>query len=432
MKSKGVLGKIRRRFRGKGASRSEVKRTLFLILLLALTNVQATEFTGRFSILGATSHATQGDIGYINKDNTLTADQQSLRLMLDNTTMLDNAKDKSEWSLHAKVARQHLSDIPFNDNHSSHLFRYNTLSHNWLDENDTNNATRIGYEIDRAVYKQRFKKITFAFGRQPIDWGSGRFWQPLNVFGAFAPTDLDTDFKPGIDAARLDWFPSDFSSLTAVYAFSPDDNAAIEKNTNTALHYRGQVGVQSEYALLAASVIDYQILGASFESSWSGMGWRFEGAHYNDNKTNTDSVFWIAGVDYQLNNGTLITAEWYENSRGAKGVASLTNLQTDNLITYGLQQHLSQHVLGISLSKEITPLLSGGYTLLASPLKDIDSKLTTSLLHQLNFNYSVGNESDLLFVFQFANGRGLNFSAKPQSEFGHTPASMSIRLRFYF
>ena len=409
------------------------KSSLLLILLLPCVtyiNVQATELTGRFSMLGSTARATQGDAGYINKDNTLTADQQSLRLMLD-STVLDDAKDKSEWSLHAKVARQHLSDIPFNDNHSSNLFRYKKLATNWLDENDTNNATRIGYEIDRAVYKQRFKKMTLAFGRQPIDFGSGRFWQPLNVFGSFAPTDLDTDFKPGIDAVRLDWFPSDFSSLSAVYAFSPDDNA-IEENTNSALHYRSQVGEESEYALLAASIIDYQILGASFESAWAGMGWRFEGAHYNDNKTNKNSVFWIAGVDYQFNNGALITAEWYENSLGASSVASLTNLQASTLTTYGLQQHLTQSVLGISVTREISPLLSGGYTLLASPLKDLDGKRTTSLLHQLNFNYSVGNESDVLFVFQFANGRGLNLLAKPQSEFGHVPASMSIRLRFYF
>lgn len=399
---------------------------LFGLLCVSGLNTQAAELTGRFSMLGSTSHATQGDAGYINKNNTLSADQQSVRFML------DEANEKSEWSLHAKVARQHLSDIPFNDYHSVKLFRYDRLAANWLDENDDSNATRFGYEIDRALYKQRYKKITFTIGRQPVDFGNGRFWQPLNVFGAFAPTDLDTDFKPGIDALRFDWFTSDLSSLTAVYAFSPNDDITIEKNTNGALHYRGQVGEQSEYALLAASIIDQQIFGASFESAWGGMGWHLEGAHYTDNKTNIDSVFWIAGVNYQFNNGTLMTAEWYENSRGASSVASLTSLATDNLIKYGLQQHRSQQVLGLSINKELTPLLNAGYTLLAGPLKDFDGKRSTSLLHQLNLIYSVSNESDLLFSFQYANGRGMNLSAKPQSEFGHVPASVAIRLRFYF
>lgn len=398
---------------------------LISVLLLPFTFTHGSELTGRFSVFASAARATQGDAGYINKENTLSADQQSLRLML------DNAADKSEWSLHAKVARQYLTDIPFNDKHSSRLFRYDKLSFNWVDENTGNNKTRVGYEIDRLVYKQRFNKLSIAVGRQPVDFGSGRFWQPLNVFGAFAPTDLDTDYKPGIDAARFDWFPSDFSSLTAMYAFSPDDNA-IEKNTNAALHYRSSVGEQSEYALLAASIIDYQVIGVSFESSWAGMGWRIEGTQYHDNKTQNESVFFITGIDYQLNNGTLITAEWYNNSRGAKTVTALTSLATDDLIQYGLQQHRVQDVLGFSASKEISPLLSGAYTLLASPLKDTDGKRTTSILHQLNFTYSLGNEADMLFSFQFANGRGLNAFTKPQSEFGHIPASLSVRLRYYF
>lgn len=399
---------------------------LFFVLLP--TTLHAADLTGRFSMLGTTARATQGDIGYINEDNTLTADQQSLRLML------DDAKDNNEWSVHLKIARLHVSDFPFDDSHSSDLFRYEELSSYWLEENDLNSTTLIGHEIDRLVYKQRYKNTSFAFGRQSIDWGSGRLWQPLNVFGSFSPTDLDTDYKPGIDAARLDWFPSDFSSLTAVYAFSPNDNAAIDDNTNAAIHYRRQVGDLSELALLAGSVIGSRVFGASYESAWAGMGWRVEGAHYNDTKTNKNTIFWIAGIDYQFANGTLLAAEWYDNSRGANDVTSLinTNIQTDTFIKYGLQQQLSQRVLGISVNKDLTPLLSGSYILLASPLKDVDGGLTTSLLHQVNLSYSVSNESDVLFSYQFANGRGLNTLGKAQSEFGHVPASMTIRLRFYF
>lgn len=401
------------------------KSNLFLILCITWAGTQAAELTGRFSMLGTTARATQGDIGYLNKDNTLTADQQSLRLMLDDT------KNNNEWSIHLKTARLHVSDFLLDDTHSSDLFRYDKLSSNWLDENDTNNTTRIGYEIDRAVYKHHFKNTALALGRQSIDWGSGRFWQPLNVFGSFSPTDLDTDYKPGIDAARLDWFPSDFSSLTVVYTFSPNDNAAVDNNKSGALHYRSQVGDLSELALVTGSIIGSRVLGASFESSWAGMGWRVEGLHTQFATTKKDSVFWIAGIDYQFTNGTLLAAEWYNNGHGANSVASLANLQTDTLLEYGLQQHLSQNVLGISVSKDISPLLHGSYSLLASPLKDLNGQNNTSLLHQFNFSYSVSNESDVLFSLLLANGRGLS-PGKPQSEFGHVPASMTIRLRFYF
>lgn len=405
-----------------------VKYFLCFALLLSVTTVQASELTGRFSMLSTTARASQGDAGYINKDNSLTADQQSLRLMLDETS------NNSEWSVHLKMARIHLSDISFDDTHSSDLFRYNKLSANWLEENDSNNATRFGYEIDRAVYKQQYKNSTLALGRQPIDWGSGRFWQPFNIFGSFAPTDFDTDYKPGIDAARLNWFPSNFSSLTAVYVFSANDHAAVDNKTSAAVHYRRQIGELSEVALLAGGVIGHRVLGASFESTWSGIGWRLEGVQYNFTQTNENSLFWIAGIDYQFNNGTLLAAEWYDNSRGANSVTALANinLQTDTFIQYGLQQQLSEKVLGISISKDMTPLLHGAYTLLASPVKQVDNKITTSLFHQFNLNYSISNESDILFSLQLANGQGLSSAANPQSEFGHLPAAISVRLRFYF
>jgi hypothetical protein len=405
-----------------------------MLCLSCLTwqSAQSAELTGRFSMLGTTANAKQGDAGYLNKDNVLSADQQSLRVMLDSTKAPDEANDNNEWSVQLKLARRHVSDIIFNDNHSSVLFRYDKLAANWLDEKETTSATRIGYEVDRAVYKQRFKNSTFALGRQPIDWGSGRFWQPLNVFGSFSPTDLDTDYKPGIDAARLDWFPSGFSSLTAVYTFSDNKIAAVNEHKSAALHYRSQVGEQSEYALVAGGIIGNRVLGASFESSWAGMGWRVEGLHTQFTTTEKDSILWIAGIDYQFSNGTLLTAEWYDNSRGANSVSSLGSLATGNLLKYGLQQHRSKNVLGIALSKTISPLLQGSYSLLASPLKDVDGQYDTSLLHQFNFTYSVSDESDLLFSFLFASGKGLNNLSKAQSEFGHIPTSMTLRLRFYF
>ncbi len=399
-----------------------MNKILLLFLCLPVANTHSFELTGRSSILGTTALAQQGDIGYINKNNILTSDQQSLRLMLDETS------DNDEWSFHIKMARQHLSGITLNEKNSSKLFRYKSLSSNWLNENEVNNTTRLGYEVDRAVYKKSIANMRFSFGRQAIDWGSGRFWQPLNVFGSFTPTDLDTDYKQGIDAARFDWFPSNFSSLSAVYAFSPSDNKNITQQTNSALHYQQQIGDESNYTLLAGSVIGYHVIGASFESAWSGMGWRIENAYYHEIKTNNTFNFLVAGVDYQFNNQIILTAEWYNNSRGARNANEIQTIPTDLFYQYGLQPHLSQNIIGLSLSKVLSPLFNGSYTLLASPM----GKFNTSFLQQININYSISNESELLFSLQWAQGRGLNMNSKTQSEFGHIPASFFVRIRFYF
>lgn len=396
-----------------------------LLLLMPFHPVLAAEFTGRFSMLGTTATTEEGDGGYQEDDSrALTADQQSARLML------DDVLSRGEWSLHLRTSRQHVNGYPLVEAHSSDLFRYYRGEGRWLDEQDADTSTQAGYELDRAVYRHRFTHFTIGLGRQAIDWGSGRFWQPFNVFGAFAPTDLDTDFKPGIDAVTVEFYPGAFSTLTGAYVLSPEDDDALKNSA--ALHYRNQVGDISELSLLAGSVIGNRVAGGGFESAWSGIGWRVEGLYYSLEESDEKAFFWVGGVDYQFDNGTLIAAEWYDNSRGATYEEELPGIVADPLVAYGLQQHLGRHVLGLTLERDITPLLHGGYTLLASGLNSDDEQWHSSLLHQVNVTYSVSNESDLLFSILSGSGTGLNDNGEPQSEFGHLPVSMTLRLRFYF
>ncbi len=396
-----------------------------LLLLLLAPTVHAVEFTGRFSMLGTTAVADAGDFGYQSTgSNALSADQQSVRLML------DDVQTASEWSIHLRTVRQHLNGFTADAVHSSDLFRYRYAEFSLLDERDTDNTTSLDFEYDRFFYRKRLGRYTLALGRQAIDWGSGRLWQPLNVFGAFAPTDLDTDYKPGIDAITVDAYPGAFSSLTGAYVLGPKFEPEIEDSA--ALHYRSQLGESSELTLVAGKVIGNQVVGTAFESALGGMGWRVEGLYYKLEQSDERAFFWIAGIDYLFENGTSIILEWYDNSRGALYEYELGAMSSDPLVVYGLQQHLSRQVLGMSLQRDLTPLLKGGYTLLASALRDENNQSHISLLHQLYATYSVSNESDLLMSVILANGKGLNRVDEPQSEFGHLANSASLRLRFYF
>jgi hypothetical protein len=105
---------------------------------------------------------------------------------------------------------------------------------------------------------------------------------------------------------------------------------------------------------------------------------------------------------------------------------------SDELVASGVQQHLSRQLIGISLSRDITPLLNGGYTILGSVLENDRGSNDCSFMHQLNLTYSVSNESDLLISLMRADGRGLSMANEPRSEFGHIPMSLTLRLRFYF
>jgi len=395
---------------------------LALVLLIIPGMSGAIELTGRASLLGSGAQSRPGDLGHLpSGNNTQLLDQESLRLML------DDVAEMHEWSLHFKTVRQNFVRYPVTSLQSSDLFRSDKLSGNWQNNQTSSHTTRIRYAFDRAFYKLSARNIAFTLGRQPIDWGSGRFWQPLNVFGAFSPTDLDTDYKPGIDAATLKWFPSAFSSLTAV--FVPPLNRQLVTRASGAAYYRQQVGESSEVALLAGSVLGDGVSGASFESDLGGIGWRLEGRYTTAKQ---GSVFWVGGIDYQFEDSTILTAEWYENSAGAASEVELAGIANDRAVRYGVQQQLGRHVLGISLNRTLTPLLSGNYLMLASGLKGAGSKTSLSLLHQVSFVYSLSNESDLLFALLVATGKGVSAAGVSQSEFGHAPGSAMLRYRRYF
>ena len=393
-----------------------------LVLALGLpASVSAAEVTGRASVLGTLAHPASGDIAA--KPDWPNADQQSLRLMLDEVT------DHGDGSLHIKARRLHVDGLAVDASIPADPFRYQPLAQDWIDRGAPAATTRIGYAVDRAVYRWQHEDLAVSVGRQPIDWGAGRFWQPLNVFGAFTPTDLDTDFKPGIDAVVVDWYPDALSSLTLAYVVSPRGDGTED---NLALHYRRPLGSRSALALLAGRVRGENVIGASLEGDVAGMGWRVEAAWHGVRASGDGHLFWIAGVDYQLDDGTLLSAEWYDNGAGAGRGDALPGVAASERFASGLLPQLGRHVLGLGAEKDLTPLLRGSYTLLASPLSDGDGGRRPSLLHQVNLSYSLSNESDLLVSLLAASGDGRDVSGRLRSEFGHLPASLTLRWRRYF
>lgn len=395
-------------------------------------------FTGRLSASLNSTYLEEDNDSQLNQDQFSHSGQESLRLMLDSFSP-GFGSSGSEWSVHVKGYHQHTDNsqsnrLPQGDS----AFRYRQVKEDW----DSNNNTFIGYELDRLYYKKQLDQFALSIGRQAIDWGSGRFWQPMNVFGAFSPTDLDTDYKAGIDSVHAQYFPTPFSSLSLAYVFSthdrPSENSSRLDKHNHALRYRTQIAESSELALLYADVLERRILAASFESDWQGIGWRIEAAHYHDaEKDNlnqqTNLWFWIAGLDYQFSNGSLITFEWYQNQFGLSDTHDfdLTLLQADPVNTRPAQQQLGKQALGMSLGHDISPLLNLQYTGLVGTIMHTQNR-SYSILHQVNFQYSLSDNADLLFSVLAAQGKDKKDQLEIQSDYGHLPSQATLRLRIYF
>jgi hypothetical protein len=56
--------------------------------------------------------------------------------------------------------------------------------------------------------------VQMTFGRQPVTLGRGVLWTPMDLLAPFSPIQIDTEFKPGVDALRSDVRLGDAATVT--------------------------------------------------------------------------------------------------------------------------------------------------------------------------------------------------------------------------
>ena len=96
-----------------------------------------------------------------------------------------------------------------------------TLPPRWLPlrAEDKNGSTlQLGTETDWAYLALVVGRTTVTLGRQPVTLGRGRLFHPSDLVSQFSLTEVDTEYKPGVDGARVDFSPDSSTTLTAVAA----------------------------------------------------------------------------------------------------------------------------------------------------------------------------------------------------------------------
>lgn len=138
-----------------------------------------------------------------------------LRLKLDG-----EATHYVSWSVHHDLALTTPSETLFSEASSTGLTASRggpelvTLS--W----DAGNA--VG-RLDRLYLRFKVPHVELTLGRQPVSFGRAYFFTPLDVVAPFTPTTLDREYKPGVDALRIDSYFGTSGRFTAVAAFVGPD-----------------------------------------------------------------------------------------------------------------------------------------------------------------------------------------------------------------
>ena len=73
-------------------------------------------------------------------------------------------------------------------------------------------------QLDRLSVQLHLGPVDVTIGRQAVSFGVGFVWLPADLVGTFSPLELDQEFKPGVDALRVNVALGAFTELAFVAA----------------------------------------------------------------------------------------------------------------------------------------------------------------------------------------------------------------------
>jgi len=130
-------------------------------------------------------------------------------------------------------------------------------------------------EVDWLYLAWALGPVTVAIGRQPISLGRAKIWRPEDLLAGFSLTEVDTEYKRGVDAVRMDWTIGERSGLHLFASpgeIEVDDDLAASLTGSAALLQLGVGGAAGEAGAIAGYVrgdlvagVDGILDGGSFD-----------------------------------------------------------------------------------------------------------------------------------------------------------------------
>ena len=299
----------------------------------------------------------------------------------------------------------------------------------WADANQT--SARMW--LDRLQMRFTLPYLDVTVGRQAISLGKAYFWNPLDVFLPFDPRQVDREYKPGVDAVRVDIPIGAVSGLNLIAGFGRerDTNGAYREDDfgraswcESALLGRGYTNLGGfDLSLQGGKVSGGAMVGAALSGEIGPVATRAEASYTFGSdcpEELADSFVGVLGVGHRFDNTLDLEAEYLFNGAADPGDRQESFLR----VARGTSLQVSQHVLGLVATYELLPILHASLALLVS-LADGSGQVQPGL------TYSISDEADFLF------GALIPWGARPdqltlESEFGTYPTAFYLEMRFYF
>jgi hypothetical protein len=263
--------------------------------------------------------------------------------------------------------------------------------------------------VDRLHFDGRFGFADVVIGRQRIAWGTGRIWNPTDLFNPINPTAFAKIEKDGVDAVLTKLTFGDFTDLTLVY--NPQEGW---KTSNEGFRFRTNYD-EYDLAIVGGHFDKRVIVGGDFAGNLFQAGVRGE-AILSADRHNLRSYFasTIFGIDYQFTSKLYALAEYHFNGEGTTDKSSydLLRLARGEIINVG------RNYLALQASYLVHPLVNA----MLSYMRNLDDR---SQFFGLLVTCSVTDELAVALGGQLYKGDDF-------SEFWYYPGAAYLKADFYF
>lgn len=207
----------------------------------------------------------------------------------------------------------------------------------------------ISHYVDRLYLDQDFSFGKLIIGRQRISWGTGRVWNPTDIFNPINPANFGKIEKDGSDAASMKFDLGQLTDLQFVY------NAEYHfKYSDYAARFHTNI-LEYDFSLVSGFVDKRLVNGGDFAGDIGGAGIRGEALVSSDVLNHTGYfVKWILGTDYQFTDKLYGLIEYYHNGQGSldKTDYDLTGLYEGRIL------NLAKDYLDVTGTYQLHPLVS--------------------------------------------------------------------------
>jgi len=285
----------------------------------------------------------------------------------------------------------------------------------------------VGFGLDRLNLQFDLNKVRITVGRQAVTWGVSYFWPALDLFGPFAPQQIDREYKSGVDIVRMVVALGPFSELEVIGGVL---GPSTKRDGSAGALLRWNIG-SADLGFMGGRFHRDNVLGTFITANVRGTGLRGE-VSWTDSGDPQDALrareqFWrgSVGLDRQVTPSLTLNLETAWNGYGTCDPSRyLALLQSD--------RYARGEVVGLGKL-----YAGGGLTWLAQPLLTVSNSVLVNLsdgsvLWVPTLQWSAGDNLDVVGGGQIGLGPELSPDGTFESEYGLVPVSIFGSIRLYF